>query len=239
MTGLAEPEVVPPDEPELDVLLEVLELLDELELDELDELDVPELLVDELPVVPVVVPVLEVDEEPAFLVVFDDELVVVVPVVPVVPVPEAPLCAPAPPEADPPLWPVLLLTPFPVPVVAPVPPTKPIKASTWQRTVALVALSTVPFSTTTVSTSPVSISTNRKGTLVFPQKSDGRNPACQAHAPPPRHKSTAIIFTTPQGLRRTLGISIGAISSLSGSGNIARPVSLREFSANLAVSMPL
>ncbi len=39
----------------------------------------------------------------------------------------------------------------------------------------------------------------------------------------------AIIFTTAQGLRRTLGISIGSISNFSGSGNMTRPVSLMVF----------
>jgi hypothetical protein len=155
------PEVV--DEPEVD---------DE-DVEELEELEELLLDVDELP--EPVVPVLVVDFEPAFLVVF---ALVVEPLasVPLVPlVPDAPPWALEPPAPEPPAWPAVPpVVPRPVPVVAPVPPTNPIRASTWQRTVALFALSIVPFSTTTISTSPESISTNRSGTCVFPHNFAGR-----------------------------------------------------------------
>jgi len=42
-----------------------------------------------------------------------------------------------------------------------------------------------------------------------------------------------MILTTAHGLRLTLGISIGSISNLSASGNMARPVSWTEFSAQV------
>jgi len=178
ITGLDDVVVVPV------VLLDAVEvpvppeLVDEPELDDEDveELEVPEeppLDVDE-PLEPAE-PALELDDEPAFLVVLalEVEPLVVVPVEPLVP--DAAPWALEPPAAEPPAWPVVLpVVPRPVPVVAPVPPTSPIKASTWQRTVALLALSIVPFSTTTVSTSPESISTKWSGACAFPNKFAGR-----------------------------------------------------------------
>jgi len=163
---------------ELDVvevpgLLEAVDEL-ELELEDVEELDEPVLAVDEL--LEPVVPVLEVDDEPAFfLVVFFLEVEPLDPVPSVPVVPDAAPWALEPPAAELPAWPVVLpVVPRPVPVVAPVPPTSPIKASTWQRTVALLALSIVPLSTRTISTSPESISTNRTGVCAFPKKFAGR-----------------------------------------------------------------
>jgi len=162
--------VVDVDAVELDVAEEPepLEAVDELELEDVEELDEPLLAVDEL--LEPVVAFLVVDDEPAFLVVFflEVEPLVAVPAVPVVP--DAAPSALEPPEAELPAPPVVLpVVPRPVPVVAPAPPTSPIKASTWQRTVALSALSIVPLSTTTISTSPESIATNRKGACAFPK----------------------------------------------------------------------
>jgi hypothetical protein len=208
ITGFEEVVDDPPDEPDVDpVPEEVVEPLELLEPDVPDDDEEPDVPLlddddDELLELELVVPVLAVDDEPAFLVVFafDFEVVPVfaVPVVPLVS--EVVPCALDPPAAEPelPPCPVELPTPFPVPVVAPVPPTSPIKASTWQRTVALLALSIVPFSTTTVSTSPESISTKYNGTLAPPNKFAGRYPACHAKDAPPRHTKTATILTIPQ-----------------------------------------
>jgi hypothetical protein len=173
ITGLEDVVLVPVVELDVVEVPEPLEAVDELELEDVEELDEPLLAVDE-PLEPVV-PALEVDDEPAFLVVFALEVELLVPV-PAVPVfPDAASCALEPPAAVPPAWPeVLPVVPRPVPVVAPAPPTSPIKASTWQRTVALLALSIVPLSTTTISTSPESISTNRTGACAFPKKCAGR-----------------------------------------------------------------
>lgn len=130
MTGLDDPEVVPDVLPEVVDVLEPVEPLDELELeldvDDVDEPDEPVLDVEE-PLEPVV-PVLEVEDAPAFLVVLEVVPVAAVPVVPLVV--DAVPCVVEPPAAEPLPWLVLLDTPFPVPVVAPVPPTRPIKAST-------------------------------------------------------------------------------------------------------------
>jgi hypothetical protein len=180
--------VVPVDEDDPDPVdpvdpVEAVEPLEEPELDipVFEEPDVLALEDEELLELDPVVPVFELEDEPAFLVVFDFEVLVGAAVVVVSVVPEAPPCPLNPPAAEPPAWPeALLLTPRPEPVVAPVPPTSPINASTWQRTVAFVALSSVPFSTTIVSTSPESIVTNRNGDLVFPNRFAGRYPACQA-----------------------------------------------------------
>ncbi len=168
ITGLEDPVVVPPDP------LEPPEPLDGLEPDDAD-FEEPEelpLAVDEL--LEPVVPVLEVDDEPAFVLLF---ALVAEPEVPLPPPPPVPDAAPWPldPPAPAPPWPLVLpVVPRPVPVVAPEPPTRPIRASTWQRTVALLALSIVPFSTTTISTSPESISTKWIGDLVSPSKFAGR-----------------------------------------------------------------
>jgi hypothetical protein len=215
ITGLEDVVLVPV------VVVELVELLELVEELEDEELELPVLEVELEPVVPV----FEVEDEPAFWVVLvlEVELLAAALVEPLVleaPWPLAPLAP------EPPAWPpVLPAAPFPVPVVDPVPPISPTRASTWQRTLALFALSIVPFSTTTISMSPESISTNRNGACGFRYKLAGLYPACQAQAAPPRSTRTAIILTTAQGFRRTLGISIGSISNLLASGNIARPVS--------------
>ncbi len=167
ITGFEEVVLVPV--VELDVV-EVLEPLDAVEeLEDVDELDEAVLAADEL--FEPVFPVCEVDDEPAFFdfLALDFELFVAPPLVPLVP--DEASWALEPPVAALPPWPVVLpVAPRPVPVVAPVPPTSPIRASTWQRTVALLALSVAPFSTTTISTSPESISTSRNGTCAVPMK---------------------------------------------------------------------
>jgi hypothetical protein len=61
---------------------------------------------------------------------------------------------------------------FPAVVPCAVPPTTPIRASTWQRTVALFALSTDPVSAAYTSMSPRSISTNSM-TLLVPARNIG------------------------------------------------------------------
>jgi hypothetical protein len=175
ITGLEDVVVVPVVELDVVEAPEPLDPADEPELDdevveELEEPEEPPLDVDE-PLDPAA-PALELDDEPAFLVVLELEPLVPVPVVPLVP--DAAPWALEPPAAEPP-WPVVLpVVPRPVPVVAPAPPTSPIRASTWHRTVALFALSIVPFSITTISTSPEPISTKCNGACAFPNKFAGR-----------------------------------------------------------------
>jgi hypothetical protein len=200
------PPPVPPDEPDAPD-----------KLDELDEPDAPDEL-DELPDDPD--PLLELllpdpplekldEDEPAF---FLAVFLVVVVSCPVPPLPE-----PLPP------WPVWLPDPYepwpdPEPVcpeafpAAPpcVPPISPINASTWHLTVVLFALSTEPFSTTYTSMSPRSTSTNSSCDFVPANKFGGRYPACHAAAAPMIANIAARIFTSPQALRRTCGISIVA-----------------------------
>ena len=104
--------------------------LDELEADELDAVDELDELVLPLVVEPLVVDLLVLVLEAAGAAVVPPELLW----------PPDPL---APPELWPPPEVPVELFPAVVPVV---PPTTPIKASTWQRTVVLFALSTDPVS---------------------------------------------------------------------------------------------
>src|SRR5262249_3632823 len=69
------------------------------------------------------------------------------------------------------------------PVCPAVPPTVPIRASTLQRAVALLALSKVPLSTTYRATSPRSTAKVSRITPSPSQSRDGRKPAAQSVAP--------------------------------------------------------
>jgi hypothetical protein len=198
----------PPDEPEAPDMLDVLDEpdapdeLDEL-LDDPDPDDLLELLLPEPPLEK-----LDEDEPAFFLAVF---LVVVVSC-PVPPVPEPlPLWPAWPPDPYEPCPDPEPVCPDAFPAALPcVPPISPIKASTWHRTVVLLALSTEPFSTTYTSISPRSTATNSSGDFVAANSIGGRYPACHAAAAPRIANTAARIFTAPQALRRTCGISIVA-----------------------------
>lgn len=106
------------------------------------------------------------------------------------------------------------VVPAVVPVVVPcVPPISPTRASTLHRTVVLLALSIVPFSATTMSMSPRSISTNWRRAPLLAKGFGGRYPARQANTAPAMAKSAPMILTAPHGPRRTFGISRGVKSS--------------------------
>jgi hypothetical protein len=168
---LPDPLVVPPDEDEPEAVEPAAELADELLMEPVLELldDAPEPPDEELALLPEdFVPPADADFElpldfdllPLFVL-----LLAVVPLLafafPEVLFPFAPPCPPVvdplPPwvEPDVPLVPLVPLRLVPLVPPAPiVPPTVPMRASTSHRTTVLLALSSVPFSTTYSVTSP-------------------------------------------------------------------------------------
>ena len=105
----------------------------------------------------------------------------------------------------PPAWPPWVLAPpapaCPLVVVAP--PTMPIRASTWQRTVVFAALSRVPVSLTNTARSPRSTSTVRRLSGRPSQAWEGRYPESQALAIPSVTATMAATIPSrkPRGIR--------------------------------------